>query len=66
MDPSPFLEESRVMAFDDSERLPGIRCAHVMVPPERGRLPFVSEAYEHFAAAGALHMDVGRLMLTGW
>jgi hypothetical protein len=66
MELSPFLEESRVVAFDDAERLAGIRRAHVMVPPERGRLPFVVESYEHFAAADALHVDVGWLMLTGW
>jgi len=66
MELSPFLEESWMMAFDDSDRLSGIQRAHVMVPPERGRLTFLAEPYEHFAAVGALHVDVGWLMLTGW
>jgi hypothetical protein len=65
METPPFSKKAKPVLFNDSECLPGIGCTHVVVLPQGGSCCRVAEADRHLPSAGALHMDMWRLMLPG-
>jgi hypothetical protein len=65
METSPFSEKADLILFHDSERLPRISGAHMVVLPQRGSCFGVAESDEHLPTTGALHVNMRRTMLPG-
>lgn len=63
MEPSPFCEELLLMFVHDSERFTGVRSAHMVVLPKRGRSLVIAQKNEDFSPVGGLDVDVRRLVL---
>jgi hypothetical protein len=64
MKPLPLREETKVLCLNNPQSLARIRSTHVMVQPQSGHDPFVTQSHHNLAATGALHMDVRRLVLA--
>ncbi len=64
MKSAPFVEKALLVHLNNPDCLASIGHAHVMVLPQRRRCVVVAEPYQNFATAGALNVDVRRLMFT--
>jgi len=64
MEPPPLLDESPMVLLHQSNRLPSVDTAHVMVLPKRRLIVAIAQANDHFPTVRTFDVNVGWMVLS--